>query len=146
VSQAAVPGRGLVTRRAVADLVRRAAVGCYGVTSVSGPRPWDTLVAFVGRGAPGVRVHLGPPLRAELYLSVAHGVPVAEVARNVDEAVRYAVRQALGRDLDELVVHVERLRMATAPRGADGAVAGAGVAPAEEPAAGPDAGGETGTP
>jgi uncharacterized alkaline shock family protein YloU len=115
VSEPALPGRGLVTRRAVADVVRRAAVGCYGVASVSGPRPWDTLLAVIGRSAPGVRVRFGPPLRVQLHLTVAHGVPVAEVARNVDEAVRYAVTQSLDRDVEELDIHVARFRAVAAP-------------------------------
>jgi uncharacterized alkaline shock family protein YloU len=115
VSEPALPGRGLVTRRAVADVVRRAAVGCYGVASVSGPRPWDTLLALIGRSVPGVRVRLGPPLRVQLHLAVAHGVPVAEVARNVDEAVRYAVHQTLDRDVEELDIHVDRFGAVAAP-------------------------------
>jgi uncharacterized alkaline shock family protein YloU len=108
VSEAAVPGRGLVTRRAVADVVRGAAVACYGVTAVSGPRVWDDLLAALGRAPAGVRVRLGPPLRVRLHVAVARGVPVAEVARNLDEAVRYAVRQALDRDVEELAIYVDR--------------------------------------
>ena len=110
-----MPGRGLVTRRAVGDVVRRAAVGSYGVVTVSGPRPWHDVSAWMGRAAPGVRVRLGPPLSVDLYLSVARGVPIAEVARNVDAAVRYRVRQALGREVDELTIHVDRLRTLVSP-------------------------------
>jgi uncharacterized alkaline shock family protein YloU len=104
----------------VADVVRGAAVACYGVMGVSGPRFWDDLLAFVGRGPSGVRVHLGPPLRVRLHLAVARGVPVAEVARNVDEAVRYALQQALDRDVDELAIHVDRFgTLHASPRGAE---------------------------
>ena len=111
-----VPGRGLVTRRAVGEIARRAAIGSYGVVAVSGPRPWHTALAWIGRATPGVRVRLGPPLRIDLYLGIARGVPVAEVARNVDTAVRYAVHQALGRDVDELAIHVDRLGLASTRR------------------------------
>jgi uncharacterized alkaline shock family protein YloU len=72
-------------------------------------------LAWMGRAAPGVRVRLGPPLSVDLYLSVARGVPIAEVARNVDSAVRYRVRQALGREVDELAIHVDRLRTPVSP-------------------------------
>ena len=41
---------------------------------------------------------------------MARGVPIAEVARNVDSAVRYGVHRALDRDIDELAIHVDRLR------------------------------------
>ncbi len=115
MAESPMPGRGLVTRRAVGDVVRRAAIGSYGVVAVSGPRPWHDALAWIGRAAPGVRVRLGPPLTVDLYLSVARGVPVAEVARNVDSAVRYGVRRALGREIDELAIHVDRLRTPVSP-------------------------------
>jgi len=109
VADGPLPGRGLVTRRAVGDVVRRAALASYGVVGVSGPRPWDTALAWLGRATPGVRVRLGPPLTVDLYLSIARGVPVAEVARNVDAAVRYGVQRAVDRHIDELAIHVDRL-------------------------------------
>ncbi|MET1232942.1 MAG: Asp23/Gls24 family envelope stress response protein [Candidatus Limnocylindrales bacterium] len=105
-----LPGRGLATRRAIGDVVRRAALDSYGVVSVSGPRPWHTALAWIGRATPGVKVRVGPPLTVDLYLAVASGVPVAEVARNVDSAVRYGLRLAFDRELDELAIHVDRLR------------------------------------
>ena len=43
----------------------------------------------------------------ELDLTVAYGVPIAEVARQVDSAVRYAIRRALGREVDRLTIHVD---------------------------------------
>ncbi|HEY8168622.1 MAG: Asp23/Gls24 family envelope stress response protein [Candidatus Limnocylindrales bacterium] len=109
MADASLPGRGLVTPRAVGDLVRRAALRSYGVVAVSGPRPWHTALAWIGRATPGVSVRVGPPMTVDLYLSVARGVPVAEVARNVDSAVRYAVRQALDREIDSLAIHIDRL-------------------------------------
>jgi len=67
-------------------------------------------MAWIGRATPGVKVRIGPPLTVDLYLAVARGVPVAEVARNVDSAVRHGLRLALGREIDELAIHVDRLR------------------------------------
>jgi uncharacterized alkaline shock family protein YloU len=110
MADAHMPGRGLATPRAIGDVVRRAALGSYGVVSVSGPRPWHTALAWIGRATPGVKVRVGPPLTVDLYLAVARGVPVAEVARNVDSAVRYGLRLALAREVDELAIHVDRLR------------------------------------
>jgi uncharacterized alkaline shock family protein YloU len=128
-----MPGRGLVTRRAVGDVVRRAALGSYGVVGVSGPRPWHTALAWIGRSTPGVRIRLGPPLTVDLYLAVARGVPVAEVAHNVEAAVRYGVTRALDREIDALAIHVDRLRApsrrstesAEPPPEGDGSVASA---------------------
>ena len=36
-------------------------------------------------------------------------MPIAEVARQVDSAVRYAIRRALGREVDRLTIHVDGL-------------------------------------
>ena len=46
----------------------------------------------------------------ELDLTVAFGVPIAEVARQVDSAVRYGIRHALEREVDRLTIHVDGLR------------------------------------
>ncbi len=50
------------------------------------------------------------PSRIDLDLTVAYGLPIAEVARQVDSAVRYSIRNALGRDVTRLTIHVDGLR------------------------------------
>ena len=48
-------------------------------------------------------------LRISLRLNVAHGLPIAEVTRQLDSAIRYAIRQALGREIDSLTIKVAHL-------------------------------------
>ena len=103
------PGRSLVTRQAVVDLVRVATLGSYGVTGFGG-RPHERLLGRLGLVQPGLAVRLGDALDVELDLTVAYGVPVAEVARQVDSAVRYALRHALGREVRRLTIHIDDLR------------------------------------
>jgi uncharacterized alkaline shock family protein YloU len=109
------PGRSLVTRRAVADIVRTATLGSYGVTGFAGG-PVARFASQFGIRQSGIVVRLGRNrdgrgLQLELDLTVALGVPVAEVARQVDSAVRYAIRQALGQEVQRLVIHVDGLRL-----------------------------------
>ena len=119
---ASTPGRSLVTSRAVADIVRTATLGSYGVSGVGGGGLVSGLLGRLGLGQPGIRVSFGDAvhttelddvddtaLAIELDLTVAFGVPVAEVARQVDSAVRYAIRRALGVDVGRLVIHVDGL-------------------------------------
>ena len=113
------PGRSLVTRRAVVDLVRTATVGSYGVTGFAARLP-ERLLERLGMAQPGIDVHLGDEIDIELELTVAYGVPIAEVARQVDSAVRYAIRRALGREVRRLTIHVGALRFG--PGGAPPAV------------------------
>lgn len=104
------PGRSLVTGRALIDIVRTATLGSYGVTGFAGG-PVERLIARLGLGQPGLAVRLDDGIGIELDLTVALGVPVAEVARQVDSAVRYAVHQALGREVDRIVIHIDGLRV-----------------------------------
>ena len=103
------PGRSLVTRQAVVDLVRAATVGSYGVTGFAG-RPHERLLGRLGLAQPGIAVHLSEVIDIELDLTVAYGVPIAEVARQVDSAVRYSLGRALGRDVRRLTIHIDGLR------------------------------------
>ena len=100
----------LSTKRAMSDIIRTATLGSYGVTGFAGGGPTGRLLAWLGLATPGLRVTLGERLTVELDLTVAHGVPVAEVARQVDSAVRYALNRALDRDVARLTIHIDGLR------------------------------------
>ena len=110
------PGRSLVTRRALIDLIRAATLGSYGVTGFAAS-PFERLLGLVGLRQPGIGLRLDDGLEVELDLTVAYGVPIAEVARQVDSAVRYSLRRALGREVARLTIHVGGLRFSpgTAP-------------------------------
>ena len=108
-----IPGRSLVTRRAVADIVRTAVLGSYGVTGFAASPP-ERLLARLGLATPGLEIRLGDGVDVELDLTVAYGVPIAEVGRQVDSAVRYALRHALDLEVAHLVIHIDGLRFAPA--------------------------------
>ncbi len=139
VPTASTPGRSLVTRRAVVDIIRTATLGSYGVSGLAGGGVIGRLFEWLGLARPGIQVAFGrddadhagvpgshardkagrptaladrrPALTVELDLTVAYGVPVAEVARQVDSAVRYAVRRALEIEVDRLTIRVDGLRV-----------------------------------
>jgi uncharacterized alkaline shock family protein YloU len=104
------PGRSLVTGRALRDIVRTATLGSYGVTGFAGG-PVGRLIEWAGLGRPGLSVRLDGGVDIELDITVAMGVPVAEVARQVDSAIRYALHRALGRDVRRLIIHVDGLHV-----------------------------------
>ena len=56
-------------------------------------------MASLGLRPPAILVRLRAGIHVELRILVAAGVPVAEVARQVDSAVRYSVRRAIGREM-----------------------------------------------
>jgi uncharacterized alkaline shock family protein YloU len=106
-----LPGRSLISRQAVVDLIRTATLGSYGVTGFAAD-PIERVLGMLGLAQPGIRIRLDTALEIELDLTVAFGVPVAEVSRQVDSAVRYAIRRGLGREVARLTIHVEGLRVA----------------------------------
>lgn len=117
-----IGGRALVTRRAVIDIVRRVTLVSYGVAGFAGN--WaDRVLGWIEQRPGGLRVSVaGQVLAIQLHLRVAHGLPIAEVARQVDLAVRHAIRTALGREVDRLTIRVAKLELhpggdPPAPRG-----------------------------
>lgn len=100
----AVPGRSLVTKRALVDIVRTAVLGSYGVTGLA-----ESGLRRLHLGEPAIRVNLKPAVAVDVRLTIAHGLPVAEVARQVDSAIRYALRRALDRDVGAVRIHVTGL-------------------------------------
>jgi len=104
-----LPGRSLVTRRAIRDLVRSAVLSSYGVTGFSGGGPLGRLAERLGFGHPGLRIVLDDELVVDLRLTVAYGLPVAEVARQVESSVRYTLLHGIGREPDRVQIRIGRL-------------------------------------
>jgi uncharacterized alkaline shock family protein YloU len=102
-------GRSFVTRQAVTDLVRSATLGSYGVTGFAA-LPHERLLERIGLAQPGLAVRLGDAIDIDLDLTIAFGVPIAEVARQVDSAIRYSIRRALGREVGRVTIHIDGLR------------------------------------
>jgi uncharacterized alkaline shock family protein YloU len=103
-------GRTLATRRAIVDVVRSAVLSSYGVTGLAASGLTARLLARLRLREPGIRVRLDRGLEIDLFVSVGYGLPIAEVARQIDSAVRYGVRRAFDREVRRLTVHVGGLR------------------------------------
>jgi uncharacterized alkaline shock family protein YloU len=110
VPQGFVAGKSIVTRRAITDIVRTAVLSSYGVTGFTDPSIGRRVLRLVGLDRPGIRLTTSDGLRLDLYVTVAYGVPVAEVARQVDSAVRYSIKHYIGVQVTSLAVHVDGLR------------------------------------
>jgi uncharacterized alkaline shock family protein YloU len=123
---AAPTGRSLVTKRALRDLVRSAVLSVYGVSGFAGGHAAGRLLGRLGLAHPGLKLHMGNTIELELNLTVAYGLPVAEVARQVEAAVRYTMRHALDREPDKISIRIGRLRH-------EHGLAPAAPPPAEEP-------------
>ena len=115
--------RSLATKRAIRDLVRTAVLSAYGVTGFAGGGPAGRLLERAGLAHPGLRVDLSPELAVDLRLTVSYGLPVAEVARQVESSVRYTLRHALGREPARVSIRIGGLVHQEAPSPAPAAPA-----------------------
>ena len=104
------PVRSLVTGRALHDIIRTATLGSYGVTGFAGGSIGQ-LFERLGLGRPGLAVRLDDGIEIEIDITVALGVPVAEVARQVDSAIRYSIRRTLEREVARISIHVDGLHV-----------------------------------
>jgi uncharacterized alkaline shock family protein YloU len=95
--------------------VRAAVSSSYGVTGLADDDLVQRVLARLGIRPPGVLVRLSGGIQVELRILVAAGVPIAEIARQVDSAVRYSVRRAIGREIGSVTIRVGGLRFEGAP-------------------------------
>lgn len=109
-------GKIEVLPRAIATIAAGAVGRSYGIVGMA-PHTLREGVAQVLRqedAHKGVDVQIGQDeITIDLYVIMEYGTRIAEVARNVQEHVRYAVEQALGVPVTRVNVRVQGLRMAS---------------------------------
>jgi uncharacterized alkaline shock family protein YloU len=93
------------------DVVRNATLSVYGVSGFAGGGIVGRLLERLGLAHPGLRLEVGDEgVAVELNLTVAFGLPVAEVARQVEASVHYALGRALGREPVRVAIRIGHLR------------------------------------
>lgn len=108
-------GKIEVAPRAIATIAAETVGHAYGVVGMA-PRNLREGVAQVLRrqdAHKGVDVQVrGDAIVIDLYIIVAQGTRIAEVAKNVRETVHYAVERALGMPVAEVNVRIQGLQNA----------------------------------
>jgi hypothetical protein len=79
------------------------------VSGFAGGGPVGRLLERLGLAHPGLHLELDP-LGVSLSLTVAYGLPIAEVARQVEASVRYTLHNALGREPERITIRIGHLR------------------------------------
>ena len=109
-------GKIEVSQRAVATLVAGAVLSCHGVVDLA-PRPLRD--GFGGafhryQARRGIDVQAAADgLRIEVFVIVEYGVKLAEVGKNVAEAVRFAVQRSLSLPVKSVTINIQGLRIST---------------------------------
>lgn len=107
-------GKIEVLPRAIATITARAVLQCYGVVGMA-PRNLREGVAQVlhkDNQYRGIDVHIGDEeIAIDLYVIIEYGTRIIEVARTVQENVRYAVERAVGLPVSRINVRVQGVRI-----------------------------------
>jgi uncharacterized alkaline shock family protein YloU len=109
-------GRITVAPEATAQIVGRVAAECYGVVGMSlrAPLPARERVTRLlpkGKPARGIVVrNVDGAVALELYVVVAHGLNLAEVAATVRSQVGYEVERLSGLRVVSVDVHIQNVK------------------------------------
>jgi uncharacterized alkaline shock family protein YloU len=119
VSALTVPselGRITISTAAIAQIVGRVAAECYGVVGMSlrapGP-PRERVTRLLPKGKPGRGIVVrneGGAVALELYVVVAYGLNLAEVAATVRSQVTYEVERLTGLRVASVDVHIQDVK------------------------------------
>jgi uncharacterized alkaline shock family protein YloU len=111
-------GRITVSPGAIAQIVGRVAAECYGVVGMSlrAPGPArERVTRLLPKGKPqrGIVVRsLDGAVALDLYVVVAYGLNLAEVAATVRSQVAYEVARLTGLQVASVDVHIQDVRTA----------------------------------
>jgi uncharacterized alkaline shock family protein YloU len=109
-------GRITIAPDAIAQLVGRVAAECYGVVGMSlrAPLPArERVTRLLPKGKPGRGIvvrNAGGAVALELYVVVAYGLNLAEVAATVRSRVAYEVERLTGLRVASVDVHIQNVK------------------------------------
>jgi uncharacterized alkaline shock family protein YloU len=109
-------GRITIAPEAIAQIVGRVAAECYGVVGMSlrAPVPArERVTRLLPKGKPGRGIvvrNVDGAVALELYVVVAYGLNLAEVAATVRSQVGYEVERLTGLRIASVDVHIQNVK------------------------------------
>lgn len=111
-------GTIMVEDNVVAMIAGRATLDCYGLVGmVSRNALKDGIIDLLGREniSRGVEVRkVGEETHVDIYVIVAYGTKISEVANNVQSTVKYTLENTLGYKVDVVNIFVQGVRVVNA--------------------------------
>jgi uncharacterized alkaline shock family protein YloU len=109
-------GRITISPEAIAQIVGRVAAECYGVVGMSlrAPGPArERVTRLLPKGKPGRGIvvrNVDGAVALELYVVIAYGLNLAEVAATVRSQVGYEVERLTGLRVASVDVHIQNVK------------------------------------
>ena len=113
LTQARQWGRIEVFPSAVGAIAAHAALGCYGITGMAARGLRDGVAELLHRGnvARGVEVvDVEGGLVIDVFVIVQYGIRISEVARNLQQAVKFEVERSVNVPVAKVNVNVQGVR------------------------------------
>ncbi|RJQ54262.1 MAG: Asp23/Gls24 family envelope stress response protein [Actinobacteria bacterium] len=107
-------GHITISDEVLAELVGFAALECYGVVGMANPTLKAGVAQLLSRDklAKGIEIsQAGERVTVDLYVVIEYGTNLAEVSRNLREAVTYTLRQQAEVEVADVVVHVQAINV-----------------------------------
>jgi uncharacterized alkaline shock family protein YloU len=114
MSEDAPIGKIELSPRAIASIAGNAVLSCYGVVGMAAATLRDGIAEVLQFDSyhRGVEVKVAEgKIIIDLYVVIAYGTRISEVAHNVMDSVKFGVERALGMPVAEVNVHVQGLRL-----------------------------------
>lgn len=108
-----------IREEVIATISGVAAMECYGLVGMAPRNVQEELTDLLRREnyERGVDVQFNEDsINVQLYIVVEYGVKISEVARNVQERVKYSIESRLGLKVDQINVKVQSVRVTGAKR------------------------------
>lgn len=112
-------GKITIREEVIATVSGVAAMECYGLVGMAPRNVQEELTDLLRRDnfERGVDVQFNEDsISIQLYIVVEYGVKISEVAKNVQERVKYVVETMLGLKVDRVNVKVQSVRVTGAKR------------------------------
>lgn len=112
-------GKITIREEVIATMSGVAAMECYGLVGMAPRNVQEELTDLLRRDnfERGVDVQFNEDsISIQLYIVVEYGVKISEVAKNVQERVKYVIETMLGLKVDRVNVKVQSVRVTGAKR------------------------------
>ncbi|NIK10745.1 Asp23/Gls24 family envelope stress response protein [Alkalibacillus sp. S2W] len=110
-------GQVSITNEVVSTIAGGAAMECYGIVGMASKKQLkDGLSEILGKEnfTKGVVVRQeDDKLNIDMYIIVSYGTKVSEVAHNVQNQVKYALKRMVGLDVVSVNIYIHGVRVTT---------------------------------
>ncbi|MDQ0159136.1 Asp23/Gls24 family envelope stress response protein [Alkalibacillus salilacus] len=110
-------GQVSITNEVVSTIAGGAAMECYGIVGMASKKQLkDGLSEILGKEnfTKGVVVRQDDDkLNIDMYIIVSYGTKVSEVAHNVQNQVKYALKRMVGLDVVSVNIYIHGVRVTT---------------------------------